>query len=609
MKDYSNYTKEDLIDEIKNLQRRKKYGLNWEIEEENVVKEFKENFLYLKENEKLNISKDDNKPINLIIEGDNYHAVSILNTTHKESIDVIYIDPPYNTGSNDWRYNNDYVDKEHKYRHSAWIQMMFTRLQASKELLKKDGVLICAIDQHEVNRLGLLLEEVFTEHFIYLIPIVHNPRSQQGKNFGITHEYIYFCIPSDEKGSEQELISKKEELEPEWRDFMQGGLSSERHTSKNLFYPIYIKGEEVVDVGKVPSEDFHPKSKIIKKKDLYEVWPIDSKGSEKKWGISYDSFLKSKPKLRAKKTKNGVTIESLITHRLRKSIWLGPTVYYRKSLDKLSKDINKIFLNENNIKKISKETKTIFNKILDSKARYDASEYGTKIIQKILKNEKFDFPKSLYAVYDTIYSIVENKKNAIILDFFAGSGTTGHAVLLMNKNDGGNRKFILNTNNDNNIATKVCYPRIKNVINGVVSDGTKKGDEVSKITNIHSNLRYFKTEFQKKDATDSSKFKLFNNSIEIIKIKEETFNLLKSNKNYSIYKGLKKFTAILFDEEYIDDLKIELAKLKEEVSVYIFSLGNVTFDDEFENINNISKIISYPEPIINEYEHLLKLNK
>ena len=115
MKDYSNYTKEDLIDEIKNLQSRKTYGLNWEIEEENVVKEFKENFLYLKENEKLNISKDDNKPVNLIIEGDNYHAVSILNTTHKQSIDVIYIDPPYNTGNRDWRYNNDYVNKEHKY--------------------------------------------------------------------------------------------------------------------------------------------------------------------------------------------------------------------------------------------------------------------------------------------------------------------------------------------------------------------------------------------------------------------------------------------------------------------------------------------------------------
>ena len=301
--------------------------------------------------------------------------------------------------------------------------------------------------------------------------------------------------------------------------------------------------------------------------------------------------------MRPKKTRNGITIQSLTKERARKSIWLGPTMYYKQSLENLKKDINKIFSNGSKLPSIEKEIKNRFNKTLDTKARYDASEYGTKIIQKILKNEKFDFPKSLYAVYDTIYSIVENKKDALILDFFAGSGTTCHAVLLMNKNDGGNRRFILNTNNDNDIATKVCYPRIKNTINGVT--------ELPDITNIKSNLRYFKTEFQKKDTTDSSKFKLFKNSIEVIKIREETFNLLKSNKNYSIYKGLKKFTAILFDEEYIDDLKIELAKLKEEVSVYIFSLGNVTFDDEFEDLNNVSKITSYPEPIISEHEHLL----
>ena len=480
--------------------------------------------------------------------------------------------------------------------------MMFTRLLASKELLKKDGVLICAIDQHEVNRLGLLLEDVFTEYFIYLIPIQHNPRSQQGTNFGVTHEYMYFCIPSNEKGSEQDLISKRKLEEPEWRDFMQTGSASDRNTSKNLFYPIYVKDEKIVDVGKVPPEDFHPKEKINKvKKDLYEVWPIDSRGKEKKWGISYGSYIKIKPELRPKKTRNGITIQSLTKERARKSIWLGPTMYYKQSLENLKKDINKIFSNGTKLPLIEKEIKNRFNKTLDTKARYDASEYGTKIIQKILKNEKFDFPKSLYAVYDTIYSIVENKKDAIILDFFAGSGTTGHAVLLMNKNDGGNRRFILNTNNDNNIATKVCYPRIKNTINGVA--------ELPDITNIKSNLKYFKTEFQKKDATDSSKFRLFKNSIEIIKIREETFGLLKSNKNYSIYKGLKKFTAILFDEEHVDDLKIELNKLKEKVSVYIFSLGNVTFDDEFEDVNNISKIISYPEPIINEYEHLLRLNK
>ena len=194
---------------------------------------------------------------------------------------------------------------------------------------------------------------------------------------------MYFCIPSNEKGSEQDLISKRKLEEPEWRDFMQTGSASDRNTSKNLFYPIYVKDEKIVDVGKVPPEDYHPKEKINNvKKDLYEVWPIDSRGNEKKWGISYESYIRTKPELRPKKTRNGITIQSLTKERARKSIWLGPTMYYKQSLENLKKDINKIFSNGSKLPSIEKEIKNRFNKTLDTKARYDASEYGTKIIQK-----------------------------------------------------------------------------------------------------------------------------------------------------------------------------------------------------------------------------------
>ena len=162
--------------------------------------------------------------------------------------------------------------------------MMSTRLQASKELLKKDGVLICAIDQHEVNRLGLLLEEVFAEYFIYLIPIQHNPRSQQGTNFGVTHEYMYFCIPSNEKGSEQDLISKEKLEEPEWRDFMQTGSASDRNTSKIFFIQSMLKMRKLWMLVKSLQKTITLRKKSIKLKKIYTKFGLSTHVEMKKMG-------------------------------------------------------------------------------------------------------------------------------------------------------------------------------------------------------------------------------------------------------------------------------------------------------------------------------------
>src|SRR3989344_7303804 len=175
-KDYSNWSKQDLIDELKKVEKRKKYGIVWEEKPEQVALLCKEKLPVLTEDNKREIRTDKEKPVNILIEGDNYHALSVLNYTHQAKVDVIYIDPPYNTGAKDWKYNNDYVDANDPWRHSKWISMMNKRLKLSRTLLKDDGTIIVAIDDYELNTLGLLLDEIFSSHDKSLIVVEHHPQ-------------------------------------------------------------------------------------------------------------------------------------------------------------------------------------------------------------------------------------------------------------------------------------------------------------------------------------------------------------------------------------------------------------------------------------------------
>ncbi len=236
---YENYSKEQLIDELKKLSKRKKYGLVWE--EERTKEKFEADaegkLPILVEDKKREIKTDADKPTNILIEGDNYHALSVLNYTHAKSIDVIYIDPPYNTGAKDWKYNNNYVDGNDAYRHSKWLQFMYNRLVLAKRLLKNDGALICAIDENEQAHLGVMLEEIFNSYEIHCISIVHNPRGIQGTNFSYTHEYAYFVIPSGKKTIGNRKIS---EQDIGWSKLRNWGGESKREDAKNCFYPIII---------------------------------------------------------------------------------------------------------------------------------------------------------------------------------------------------------------------------------------------------------------------------------------------------------------------------------------------------------------------------------
>src|SRR3989344_2374359 len=545
--DYSKMTKEELIAELKR-QKPKKYGLVWEHKDEDVVEECKTKLPVLNEVTKRAIEKAPGDPTNIIIEGDNYHALSVLNYTHQGKIDVIYIDPPFNTGNKDWKYNNDYVDENDTYRHSKWLSMMEHRLKIAKNLLSENGVLVCTIDENEHATLGVSLRELFPNKEIVSVTIIHNPGGIQGKNFSYTHEYAYFIYPST--GTFISNVKRNDVPQTPLRDW--GKESSMREAAKNCFYPIIIRDGVIVGFGDVSKEGYHPKLANTKGKDgTIEIYPIDRNGVERKWRYSRQSVEEIKGELICQKIKD----EWVILRDKRDYRW-----------------------------------KTVW-----TDAKYNANVYGTQLVNKII-DTKFPFPKSLYAVEDCIKAVIHNKDSAIILDFFAGSGTTGHAVMKLNQEDGGKRQFILCTNNENKIAEEVTYPRIKKVISGYANE---KG--------IPANVRYFKTDFvEKNDVSDDTRRALVERSTDMICVRENTFESKFDNTAYKIFTNGKSVTGILFNLKKMEDFKKKIDTLKMPAHIYVFSVSNDAYEDDFEDLEVKHKIIPIPESILEVYRKLFK---
>ena len=429
------------LDELTKDVKGKKYGLVFEQHREQIDEILDTHTPVLTEQKDLFI--DNGGEMNFLIEGDNLAALKLLEKTHRGKIDVIYIDPPYNTGAKNWKYNNDYVDSNDSYKHSKWVSMMNDRLSIAKKLLTDKGVLICAIDENEFASLKLILEEVFGTNYEYVcVTIVHNPRGIQGKNFSYTHEYAYFVIPKGDK-----IIGGRKipETEIDWRNLRDNGGESLRSDARNCFYPIITDGEKILGFGDVILDDkIHPKQTESIKGSFY-IYPIDIQGIERKWRYARQSVDKIKDYLRVKKTRNRYEIELGKPFGTYRTVWID--------------------------------------------ARYDANEYGKKMINLIVPNCSFDFPKSLWNVYDCVYAVVAENKTAKILDFFAGSGTTGHAILKLNDEDSGHREFILCTNNENNICRDVTYERLKTVITGKRKDGSEYNEQ------YNASLKYYKIDY------------------------------------------------------------------------------------------------------------------
>lgn len=329
---------------------------------------------------------------NYIIKGNNLLTLYSLKEKYAGKIKLIYIDPPYNTGSNadTFVYNNTF-------KHSTWLTFMRNRLEVAKSLLTPDGCIIIAIDENEHDRLGVLLREMFDEYEVHSITIIHNPRGVQGTNFSYTNEFAFFVIPIGKKS----IIDRKiPDDEIDYSPLRNWGTESERSDAKNCFYPITINPQtkEIVDFGDVSPDSLHPR-KNENNGSFIDVYPIDSKGVERKWRYARQSVESIKHLLRCVQKKDVWDIELGKDFGQYKTVWDDP--------------------------------------------KYDANEYGTQMIKDLVSDCPFKFPKSLWNVYDCLYAVVGKDKEAYILDFFGGSGTTAHAVLELNKNDGGNRKFIL----------------------------------------------------------------------------------------------------------------------------------------------------------------------
>jgi len=548
----------DLKAQIKKLQKSN-LGLVFEDKPEDVVTQCQQYVPVLKEVKARRITAKD-RPNNLLIEGDNYHALCVLNYTHKKNIDLIYIEPPYNTGANNWKYNNDYVDKEDAYRHSKWLSMMRHRLNLAKNLLKSDGVLICAIDENEQAHLSVLIEQIFPAHDQHTITVVHNPKGVQGTNFSYTHEYAIFVVPKDKKTIGDRSLTEEEIYVSNLRNW---GNESERTDAKNCFYPIIISDGKIASFGDVAADNLHPKSANEKQKDgsIY-VWPIDEKGVERKWRYARQSVDAIKSILQIKESRGGL-IQIMI-----------------------AKDYGTY--------------KTVWN---DKK--YDASEYGTKLLREIIPNCDFDFPKSLYTVYDCLFAVVGERPHANILDFFAGSGTTGHAVLEMNRIDGGSRKFILCTNNENGICEEVTYERTRRIIKGYKN---KKGE---KVAGLESGLFYYKTDLvdieKLHKVPDEAKIRVTYQAGEMIAVRENTLNEVEKNDWWQIFEGEGRMTAIYFKEDKakLAELIEKLEKKNTPVALYIFSWGKNEYKGEYSSTN--IRVEDIPEPILAVYKELNRL--
>lgn len=461
-----------------------------------------------------------------LIEADNYHALQLLEYLYAGKVDCIYIDPPYNTGAKDWKYNNDYVDSSDAYRHSKWLSMMQKRLRIAKKLLNPaNSVLIATIDDKEYLHLGCLLEELFPDAKIQMISDVINPKgTMQRKIFPRTDEYVFYvwignAEPVEQKLHKEWLIGNAENTKHNryrWQPFVRANISRKRTPS--MFYPIYVNdaGTEIIKVGESldPATDYHS---IQAPAGQRVIFPINTNGVEAIWHLSQDSFISAYKKgyIRLGSfNKYGMSI-SYLSAGMQKKIEEGILPIIGRN-----KDGSVIFDIEEYHPEFIPGTQWRIRS-------HDATEHGTKHLQNVL-GKRFSYPKSLYSTKDSLSFFVADKPNALIVDFFAGSGTTLHAVNLLNAEDGGHRRCILVTNNEVSadeakaltaqgyqpgdpeweklgIARYVTWPRTVcsiegHDVNGQPLKGSYLGSDRPMSDGFQANAAYFKLGFLDKTA-------------------------------------------------------------------------------------------------------------
>ena len=563
------------------LRQHKKYGLVWEDKPEDVEERLREELPVLREVKgKEIISSEPDAPNHILIEGDNLEALTALSYTHEGKIDVIYIDPPYNTGNKDFVYNDSFVDTEDSYRHSKWLSFMNKRLKIAKKLLSDKGVIFISIDDNEQAQLKLLCDEVFgTACYQATITYVRKTSGKQDSaNFAKSTEYILIyskdswvasTLPAEDYVTDR--YNKKDEQGRKYRetDLRKTGNADRRSDRPLMYYPFYFNPTS----GNLIVRQEH--DTLLINEGYVEIYPIKPDNTDGRWRWSFSTAEQS--------------IELLVAKPMPK--YKGKyTIYEKDYIDKKEGD--------RTVKEHTCWDRKPFN---SDNAMLDFKELG-------FGNQDFPFPKSTELIKHIIY--LSNSSNGTFLDFFAGSGTTLQSLIRLNAEDGGHRQCILVTNNENNICEEVTYERNRRVIKGYT---TPKGVEVEGLK--ANTLRYYKTDFIPRERTQKNMRALVSAATDLLCIKEDlyeeqnTFGCYKLKPQLARYfNNGRKHMLIIYREELVDEIAAEIKNLdfgKMRLKIYVFSPGRYAFADNFYEVEDQVELVALPAAIYDTYQKVL----
>lgn len=550
------------------LNKEKKYGLVWENKPEDVEERLRDHLpVFTEVKSRAILSDSPDAPNHILIEGDNLEALTALSYTHEGKIDVIYIDPPYNTGNKDFIYNDSFVDSEDGYRHSKWLSFMNKRLRIAKRLLSDKGVIFISIDDNEQAQLKLLCDDILGErNFVANYIWQSTAGSNTGTDIVTVTEYILVYsknrdyVQFDGMLSSEESFPYEDEYVKNRGRYALDKLDRRRvggHYSDALNYAITMPDGTMRYPGGTNTKS-------------QEGWNYLWSKSKVEWGIQND----------------------FIVFKKSKGLWN----VYNKRYSKIDNSGNII------------ERSIPFRNLITSDQCNTAQ--GTAEITSIFSIRPFDFPKPSKLIKHLLMNIVRSKKKSTILDFFAGSGTTLHATMQLNSEDGGHRQCILVTNNENNICEEVTYERNKRVINGYT---TSKGEQVEGLKN--NSLRYYKTELLPREKSPRNMRALMAAATELLCIKEDLyeesrrFGRYRTNPKTIRYfeKGDKRM-LIIFCEELADQIAEEIKTLDfggQRLKIYIFSPDRYAFDDNFYEVQDKVQLVALPAAIYDAYRRVL----
>lgn len=597
-----------LLDEIENLQNKleiannriktEKYGITWLDVPEAFEEESGSKLPILTEQKDKAIKNDDGNPTHILIEGDNYHSLTCLNYTHKGKIDLIYIDPPYNTGKDGFTYKdkriiNKYPDgtlvpKDSPLRHSYWLSFMYKRLDLAKNLLKDNGKIIISIDDNEVANLVLLCAKVFgSDNQVSVLPTIMNLKGNQDQfAFAGTHEYTVIFAKDISKSKFYQFDLDEEELE-NWKEdeigfykkganLKSSGENASREKRPNLFFPILFNSE-THNIHHINDEEYE---------SIYNK-------ETKSFDDNFIEFLKNKYE------KLGFTFILPVSN--------GSYMNWRWSRKKMLDEPYNIIVNHDKKCTINKKQRPVLGNLPSKKPKtlfykpVYSSGNGTNQLNNILPNNNFKAPKPIDLIIDLIK--LSTEKKSTVLDFFAGSGTTLHACLELNAK-GYNIQNIICTNDEGNICTEVTYPRSKKIIEGYTD--LKK----NKIKGLGNSLKYYKTDFVGSNniisANDEDKSSLAQKAGYLLAVAENTLDEIELSRCYQLFENDKKVTAIYFKEELkeMESFLEKIEKIEKTVSLYLFSWGNISeFEGLFDHLENVN-IKTIPQPILEIYKKI-----